>query len=48
MSLKNASYFVQRNRIDLFEGNITGNFDAKIYSNISIKFVLKIFVTSKY
>ena len=41
LSLKNVSYFVQRNRIDLFEENSTGNFDAKIYSNISIKFALK-------
>ena len=41
LSLKNVSYFVQRNRIDLFEENSTGNFVAKIYSNISIKFALK-------
>ena len=33
--------FVQRNRIDLFEENSTGNFDAKIYSNISMKFAFK-------
>ena len=25
----------------MFEENSTGNFDAKIYSNISIKFALK-------
>ena len=41
MPLKKFSYFVQRNRIDLFEENSTGTFDAKIYSNISIKFALK-------
>ena len=41
LSLKNISYFVQRNRIDLFEKNSAGNFDAKIFSNISIKFALK-------
>ena len=38
---KNISYFVQRNRIDLFEENSTGSFDAKIYSTISIKFALE-------
>ena len=37
----------------MFEENSTGNFDAKIYSNISIKFALKkyvltFFVPSKY
>ena len=52
LSLKNVSYFVQRNRIDLLEKNSTGSFDAKIYSTISIKFalekyVLTIFVPSK-
>ena len=36
-----CSYFVQRNRIDLFEENSTGNFDAKICSNISMKFAFK-------
>ena len=41
MSLKNASYFAQINRLDLSEENSTGNFDAKIYSNISIRFALK-------
>ena len=38
----------------MFKENNTGNFDAKIYSNISIKFALKkvrlkyVFVPSKY
>ena len=41
MFLKIFSYFGQRNRIELFEENSTGTFDAKIYSNISIKFALK-------
>ena len=40
-SPKKCSHFVQRNRIDLFEENSTGNFDAKIYSNISMKFAFK-------
>ena len=39
---KNVSYFVQRSRIDMFEENSTGDFDAKICSNISIKFALKL------
>ena len=41
LSLKNVSYFVQRDRIDLFEENCTGNFDAKIYANSLIKFASK-------
>ena len=41
LSPKNVSYFVQRSRLDMFEENSTGHFDAKIYSNISIKFALK-------
>ena len=41
LSPKNVSYFVQRSRIDTFEENSAGHFDAKIYSNISIKFALK-------
>ena len=41
MSPKNVSCFVQRGRIDLFEENSTGHFDAKICLNISIKFALK-------
>ena len=53
LSPKNVSYFVQRSRIDTFEENSAGHFDAKIYSNISIKFALKkyvltFFVPSKY
>ena len=52
LSVKNISYFVQRNRIDLFEESSTGIFGTKIYSTISIKFalekyVLTIFVPSK-
>ena len=41
LSPKSVSYFVQRSRIDTFEENSAGHFDAKIYSNISIKFALK-------
>ena len=41
LSAKNVSCFVQRSRINLFEENSTGHFDAKIYSNISMKFALK-------
>ena len=41
LSPKHVSYFVQRGRIDLFEENSSGHFDAKIYSNISRKFALK-------
>ena len=53
MSPKNVPYFVQGNRIGMFEENSTGDFDEKIYSNISIKFALKkyvliFFVPSKY
>ena len=40
LSPKNV-YFVQRSRTDMFEENSTGHFDAKIYSNISIKLALK-------
>ena len=50
---KNFSYFFQRSRVDMFEENSNGHFDAKIYSNISIKlalkkYVLTFFVPSKY
>ena len=31
---KNVSYFVQKNRIDMFKENTIGHFDAKVYSNI--------------
>ena len=33
--------FCSKKQNDLFEENSTGNFDAKIYSNISMKFAFK-------
>ena len=41
LSPKNVSYFIQRSRIDTFEENSAGHFDARIYSNISTKSALK-------
>ena len=41
---KNFSYFFQRSRVDIFEENSTGHFDAKIYSNISVKLAVKKYV----